>query len=65
MEEKNSSVQDDIISYNVAADITLPEENGKYYVAFYLKNSMEDFAALSNDIPFEEGYNIIHEIEIK
>lgn len=63
--EKTSSVQDDIISYNVAADITLPEESGKYYIAFYLKNGMEDFAALSNDIEFEEGYNILYEFEIK
>lgn len=65
VEEKNSSVQDDVIGYNVAADLTLPEESGKYYIAFYLKNSMDDFALLSNDLEFEEGYNILHEIEIK
>lgn len=63
--EKNSSVQDDIINYNVAADLTLPKESGKYYIAFYLKNQMDDFASLSNDLEFEEGYNILHTIEIK
>ena len=41
-------------------------KDGKYYVAFYLKNDMEDFACLSNDMAYEgDGYNILHEIEIK
>lgn len=65
VEEKKGSVQNDIISYNLKADVTLPEESGKYYIAFYLKNGLEDYASLSNDIPFEEGFNILHEIEIK
>lgn len=64
-EEKKASVQNDIITHNVSAELTLPEESGKYFIAFYLKNSMDDFASLSNDIPFEDGYNILHEIEIK
>ncbi|MBQ2799717.1 MAG: DUF4832 domain-containing protein, partial [Ruminiclostridium sp.] len=63
--ERNSSVQDDVINYNVAADITLPKESGKYYIAFYLKNSMDDYASLSNYLEFEEGHNILHEIVIK
>ena len=63
--EKNSSVQNDIISYNVAADLTLPEEAGTYHIAFYLKNNGDDFASLSNDVSFEEGYNILHTFEIK
>lgn len=63
--EKNSSVQNDIISYNVAADLTLPEEAGTYHIAFYLKNNGDDFASLSNDVSFEDGYNILHTFEIK
>lgn len=63
--EKNSSVQDDIIGYNVSADLTLPTESGTYHIAFYLKNEMNDFASLSNNLEFEEGYNILHTIEIE
>lgn len=67
--EHNSSVQDDIITHNISAELTLPEQSGKYYIAFYLKNTMDQYAKLSNDrynLPFEgDGYNILHEIEIK
>ncbi len=64
--EKTSSVQNDVINYNLKADLTLPKESGKYYIAFYLKNGMDDFASLSNNLDFEgDGYNILHEIEIK
>lgn len=67
--ERKSSAQNDVLTHNVSAELTLPKESGKYYIAFYLKNTMNDFATLSNDpdsIAFEgEGYNILHEIEIK
>lgn len=67
--EKKSSAQNDVITYNIAGDLTLPKESGTYYIAFYLKNTMNDFAALSNaesSIGFEgDGYNILHKIEIK
>ncbi len=62
--ERNTSVQNDIISYNLEADLTLPKESGKYYIGFYLKNTMDDFACLSNDEGFENGYNILYEFEI-
>lgn len=64
--ERSSSVQDDVLSYKVSAELTLPETAGKYYVAFYMKNSLGTYAMLSNDIPFEgKGFNILHTIEIK
>ena len=63
--EKNSSVQDDIISYTISAELELPEAEGTYYIAFYLKNGLDDYAMLSNDIKFEgDGFNILHTIEI-
>lgn len=64
--EKNSSVQADIISYTIDAELKLPAEAGTYYIAFYLKNGLDDYAMLSNDIKFEgDGFNILHTIEIK
>lgn len=67
--ERKSSAQSDVITHNISAELKLPKESGKYYIAFYLKNTMNDFATLSNDsnsIAFEgDGYNILHEIEIK
>ena len=67
-EKKSSSVLNDVCSYNVAADLTLPTESGKYYIAFYLKNGLDDYAMLANDtdsVPFEgDGYSILWELDI-
>ncbi len=67
-EEKNSSAQNSVLTHNISAELDLPEESGRYYIAFYLKNTMNDYAALSNNsesIPFEgDGFSILHTIEI-
>lgn len=58
---------DTVLEHNVSAELKLPEESGKYYIAFYLKNGMNEYARLANDpnsVPFENGYNILHTIEI-
>lgn len=69
VEDKTESVLNDVITYNISADIKLPAEKGKYYVAFYLKNSMNDFAAISNHpnvvLFVGDGYNILHSIVIE
>ena len=63
--ERKSSVQADVLTHNVSAELELPEAEGTYYIAFYLKNSMDDYAMLSNDLPFEgDGFNILHTIKI-
>ena len=66
--ERKSSAQGDVLTHKIEAELDLPEASGTYYVAFYLKNTMNDFATLSNDpesIPFKgEGYNILHTIQI-
>ncbi len=65
MTERTSSVLGDLLTHTVSADMTLPSESGKYYIGFYLKNDMEDFACLSNDMPYEgDGYNILYSFEI-
>jgi hypothetical protein len=55
----------EVLEHNVTADITLPSEKGKYYLAFYMRNTMEDYAKLSNDMAYElDKYNILYEFEI-
>ncbi len=64
--ERNSSVLEDLITYNISADLALPSEAGKYHIAFYLKNDMNDFACVANDMTYEgDGYNILCSVEIK
>ncbi len=43
-------------------DLTLPETAGRYKIAFYLKNTLGDFACIGNQIENIYGYQILHEI---
>ena len=54
----------EVLEHSVKADLTLPEKSGKYYIAFYLKNTMEDYARLSNKVTYDNGYAILCEINI-
>lgn len=55
-----------VLDHSISADITLPDKGGKYYIAFYLKNTMDDYARLSNrDIVYtDNGFNILHEFDL-
>ena len=54
------------LEHSVQGKLAAPTASGKYYVAFYLKNTMDDFAMLSNrELGFEKGYNILYEFENK
>ena len=55
----------EVLEHSVKADLTLPEKSGKYYIAFYLKNTMDDRARLSNKLNYKSGYGILYEIDIK
>lgn len=64
--ERSTSVLGDLLTHTVSTDITLPAEPGKYHIAFYLKNEMNDFACLANDMPYEgDGYNILFTLDVK
>ncbi len=55
----------EVLEHTVTADITLPSEKGKYYLAFYMRNTMEDYAKLSNNMDYiSDKYNILYELEI-
>lgn len=57
-----------VLEHTVSANLRLPTDSGKYYIAFYLKSITNEFAHLSNDtdsVPHVgEGYNILHEINL-
>lgn len=53
-----------VLTHTVNANIKLPSKSGKYYVAFYLKNTMNDRARLSNKMSFQNGYNILFSFNI-
>ncbi len=55
----------EVLEHNVKADLTLPSKSGKYYIAFYMRNTMEDYAKLSNNMSYiNDKYNILYEFEI-
>ncbi len=56
----------DVLEHIIEAKLPIPQKTGKYYIAFYLQNTMGEGAVLSNsDIAFENGYNILYEFEVK
>ncbi len=51
-------------THTIKSNVKLPSKSGRYYLAFYLKNTMDDFARLSNKIDVADGYNLIHAFDI-
>ena len=49
-----------LLTHTVKAVLPLPPETKAYKLAFYLKNPIDSYARLSNDVAFENGYNILH-----
>lgn len=47
------------LSHTVKAKMKLPEKSGKYYISFYLKNTMNDYARLANKMSFKNGQNLL------
>lgn len=48
-----------IRTYTVSANIGLPDKPGKYYLAFYLKNGIDQFARTANLLDIAGGYNVM------
>ena len=53
-----------ILNHNVSAELTTPENSGKYYLAFSLRNTMGMGARLSNDVEFKNGYNVLFDFTV-
>lgn len=47
------------LSHTVKTKLKLPDKSGKYYVSFYLKNTMNDYARLANKMSFKNGQNLL------
>lgn len=55
----------EVLEHIVSAQFEAPEKEGKYYIAFGLKNTMGTSARLANsNIDFENGYNILYQFEV-
>ena len=50
----------EVLNYSLSAELDAPTSSGKYYVAFYLRNLQGVGAQLSNEVQFEENYNILY-----
>ncbi len=55
----------EVLSHNISAELEIPEEKGKYYVAFYLKNTQGVGAQLSNSVLFENECNVLYQFTVK
>ena len=53
----------EVLDHSLSAELDAPTESGKYYVAFFLRNLQGVGAQLSNEIKFENNYNILHTFE--
>ena len=53
----------EVLDHSLSAELDAPTESGKYYVAFFLRNLQGVGAQLSNEVIFENNYNILHTFE--
>lgn len=59
------NIQDCILTHTVSAKLDIPSDDKKYYIAFYLRNKMNQWARLSNapeSVDFKNGYNILYKL---
>ncbi len=54
----------EILEHNISVRLALPQKSGEYMVAFVLKNAMNQYARLDNDVNYENGKNILFKIDI-
>lgn len=52
-----------LLTHTVSADIPVSDVKGKYSVAFYIKNSLDQFARMDNSVEYKNGYHILCKIE--
>ena len=58
-------LDDNPLTHSIEAKVKLPEDSGKYYLAFYLKNSADEPAKTSNNTEYKNGFNLLCEVEVK
>lgn len=53
-----------VLEHTVTAKLPMQQEAGRYHLAFYMKNDLDVFAAMSNRITTVNGYHILHSFSI-
>lgn len=52
------------LTHTLKASMKLPDKAGRYKLAFYLKNTGNQYARLSNRLTVVNGYHILHEFDV-
>ena len=53
----------EVLNHSLSAELDAPTSSGTYHVAFFLRNTQCTGAQLSNDVVFENNYNILYTFE--
>lgn len=53
-----------ILTHTVTASMKLPNKEGKYKLAFYLKNAIGSYARMGNSLEYTNGYTVLHEFTL-
>lgn len=51
---------EELLIHQIAADMNIPDISGEYKIALRLTSKSDATARLDNNIPYEDGYNILH-----
>ena len=54
----------ELLVYNIEADFEIPVQSGDYKIALQLESKSGACARLDNNIPYENGYNILHTFKV-
>lgn len=52
-----------VLDHSISGEFSAPTTSGTYYVAFFLRNTQGVGAQLSNEVQFENNYNILYSFE--
>lgn len=58
--DPDNAASTEVLNHTVSAELDPVTKKGTYHIAFYLKNTMDTYAAISNDIGHENGFNILY-----
>ena len=54
----------EVLEYSLSGELEIPSAEGEYSIAFFLRNSAGIGAQLSNDVEFENEYNILYNFTV-
>ncbi|MBR7131999.1 MAG: DUF4874 domain-containing protein [Clostridia bacterium] len=55
----------ELLTHNLTADLEIPDTSGEYKIALQLVSKSGAAARLDNNIPYEDGYNILHSFVVE